>query len=163
MLHHFFSIMKLNHRELNIATMKRGHQSTKQRLNETNRISIKKCVLYQILQYSTFYGLFCYVACSFHVVCTLQYHQSASASITVFLYFPGSLCMPWVVILNWIMGEARETRPIAVLKTLALCDEQRQNKSLQPSFKKHHPILLQLHWNLHSFWYFIDYFIISIG
>lgn len=52
--------------------------------------------------------------------------------------------MPWVVILNWIMSEARETRPIAVLKTLALCDEQRQNKSLQPSFQKHHPFLLQL-------------------
>lgn len=44
--------------------------------------------------------------------------------------------MPWVVILNWIMSEARETRPIAVLKALALCDKQRQNKSLQPSFKK---------------------------
>lgn len=33
------------------------------------------------------------------------------------------------------------------------------NKSLQPCFKKHHPILLQLQWNLYSFWYFMDYFI----
>lgn len=55
-----------------------------------------------------------------YVVRTLQYPQSASALISDFLYFPGSLCVPGFVILNWIMRGARGSKANISIDNLSL-------------------------------------------